>query len=49
MSKKIKIGVLGCASIAERFMIPALMELSKFDLVGVASRTEKNNLPTRRN
>ena len=41
MSKKIKIGVLGCADIAKRFLIPAIIESSGFDLVGIASRTEK--------
>lgn len=39
MSKKINIGVLGCANIAERFVIPAINELSdKFKLCGIASR-----------
>lgn len=38
-AKKIKIGVLGTASIAVRSIIPALQDLSnKFELVGVASR-----------
>ena len=40
MSNKIKIGVLGCANIAQRSVIPALKNLSaKFELVGVASRS----------
>lgn len=43
MSKKINIGVLGCANIAKRFIIPAICELEdKFNLVGIASRTEKS-------
>lgn len=37
---KIKIGVLGCASIAERMMIPAILNSECFQLVAVASRTE---------
>lgn len=37
--KKIKIGVLGCAAIAERSMIPAIQSLpEQFELVAVASR-----------
>jgi len=40
MSKKIKIGVVGCASIADRSVIPAILHLSdKFELVSVASRS----------
>lgn len=40
--KKIKIGVIGCANIAERSVIPAIQNLSSyFELVGVASRTEE--------
>ena len=38
--KKIRIGVLGCANIAHRSMIPAILSLTdKFELVAVASRT----------
>lgn len=40
MSKKIKIGVLGCADIAERMVLPAIKELDDFELVGVASRSK---------
>jgi len=41
MKAKINIGVLGCANIAKRFMIPTLNELSEhFNLIGVASRAE---------
>ena len=39
--KKINIGVLGCANIAERFIIPTLKEMDEFNLVGIASRTEE--------
>jgi len=40
MSQKIKIGVLGCAKIAQRSVIPAIKSLSdKFQLVAVASRS----------
>lgn len=40
MDKKIRIGVMGCADIAQRLVIPAIQQLSeKFKLVGVASRT----------
>lgn len=39
----IRIGVLGGASIAERYIIPAIQQMSEnFKLVGVASRTEEN-------
>lgn len=38
--KKIRIGVLGCANIAHRSVIPAILSLpEKFELVAVASRT----------
>jgi len=40
MSKKINIGVLGCANIAERFIVPTINELDQnFNLIGIASRT----------
>ena len=38
---KMRLGLLGCASIARRHMIPAAIELGLFDLVAVASR-DKN-------
>jgi len=39
---KIKIGVLGCAHIAKRSMIPAIKELTDtFELVAIASRTQE--------
>lgn len=38
--RKIRIGVLGCANIAHRSMIPALLSIpDQFELVAVASRT----------
>jgi dTDP-3,4-didehydro-2,6-dideoxy-alpha-D-glucose 3-reductase len=41
MNKK-NIGVLGCAKIAERFLIPSIVELSEnFNLIGIASRTKE--------
>lgn len=45
MNQKIRIGVLGCAAIAERSMIPAILDLPEyFELIAVASRTpEKAN------
>ena len=42
MCNKIKIGVLGCASIAEKAILPAINSLSEhYKLVGIASRTKK--------
>ena len=45
MSNRINIGVLGCANIADRYVIPAINELNdRFALIGIASRTgEKAN------
>ena len=46
MSKKIKIGILGCAQIAGRSVIPAIQELEDlFEVVGVASRQESTVQP----
>lgn len=44
-AKPIKVGILGCANIAQRSIIPEILKLSKlFDLVGIASRdTAKAN------
>lgn len=40
---RLNIGVLGCANIAERFLIPAIISLpDEFTLTAVASRTEAN-------
>jgi NDP-hexose-3-ketoreductase len=41
MEKKINIGVLGCANIAKRYIIPSICKNSLFQLVGVASRSKK--------
>ncbi|WP_029935173.1 Gfo/Idh/MocA family protein [Thiomicrospira pelophila] len=35
---KIKIGILSCASIARRFVIPAIKQTPSFELYGIASR-----------
>lgn len=41
MFNKIRIGVLGCAHIAKRYVLPSLLDLDKyFILSGIASRTE---------
>lgn len=37
--KKLKIGVLGCANIAKRSVIPAILSIPEFELVAIASRT----------
>lgn len=43
MSKKINIGILGCANIAKKFIIPAICELEdEFNLVGIASRSNES-------
>jgi predicted dehydrogenase len=39
MSDKIKIGVMGCANIAKRFLIPAINNHNSFELCGIASRS----------
>lgn len=42
MSDIINIGVLGCANIAERFIIPTINDLKdNFNLIGIASRSKK--------
>ncbi|PKP45430.1 MAG: gfo/Idh/MocA family oxidoreductase [Bacteroidetes bacterium HGW-Bacteroidetes-12] len=38
--QKLKIGILGCANIAKRSVIPAILSTPNFELVAVASRTE---------
>jgi len=41
--KRIRIGIMGGASIAERLMIPAILSLpDQFELVAIASRTKEN-------
>jgi predicted dehydrogenase len=37
--QKLKIGVLGCANIAKKSVIPAILSISDFELVAVASRS----------
>jgi len=39
--KKINIGILGCANIAQRFIIPALNEMEEFNIIGIASRSKE--------
>jgi len=38
---KLKIGVLGCANIAQRSVIPAIESITDFELVAIASRTKE--------
>jgi dTDP-3,4-didehydro-2,6-dideoxy-alpha-D-glucose 3-reductase len=38
--KKIRVGILGCANIAERYAIPAFKSLPTVELVAIASREE---------
>ncbi len=38
---KIKIGVIGCANVAERCMMPAIKAIDDFELIAVASRTKE--------
>jgi len=38
---QLRIGVLGCASIAKKSVIPAILTINEFKLVAVASRTDK--------
>lgn len=40
MVEKIRIGVLGCSSIAERSVIPAIIRNDRFELVAVGSRSK---------
>lgn len=42
MNKQLRIGVMGCANIAQRLMLPAIQSLpTEWELVGIASRTEE--------
>ena len=41
MSDKIRIGILGCADIANRLVIPNIIQTDKFDVVAIASRSIK--------
>lgn len=38
---KLKIGILGCANIAKRSVIPAILAIPEFELIAIASRTEQ--------
>lgn len=38
--KKINIGILGCANIAKRFILPSLQEMEEFNIIGIASRSQ---------
>ena len=39
MKKRVKIGILGCANIAKRSVVPAILDLKNhFELIGIASR-----------
>ncbi len=40
-TEKINIGVIGCANIAEKYIVPALMKSEKFKIIGVASRAKE--------
>lgn len=44
MSNMIKIGVLGCANIAKKFLIPAINKNSNFELMGIASRSKDKSI-----
>ncbi len=37
----INIGIIGCANIAQRFIIPTLKEMEEFNILGIASRTKE--------
>ena len=39
--KQINIGILGCANIAQRFIIPTLRNMEEFNITGIASRTKE--------
>ena len=41
MPRKYRIGILGCASIAERYLIPNIIKSPKYVIEGVASRSSK--------
>ena len=39
--KKIRIGIMGCADIAQRLMIPSLLQMpEQFEVAAIASRTK---------
>lgn len=39
--KKLNIGIVGCANIAKRFIIPTLKEMEEYNIIGIASRTKE--------
>jgi predicted dehydrogenase len=42
MNKKLRIGIMGCAAIAKRLMIPAMIQQNElFEITGIASRTKE--------
>ena len=41
MTKKINIGVIGCANIADKYVLPALLQSANFNIVGIASRNKE--------
>lgn len=43
VKNKIKIGILGCSSIAERQVIPAIKLSDRFELIAVASRSKEKS------
>jgi NDP-hexose-3-ketoreductase len=42
-TQKIRVGVIGCANIARRSLIPALIAHPQFELVAIASRSEEKS------
>ena len=41
MKKKVNIGILGCANIADRYVIPAISSLNQYyNIIGIASRSQ---------
>jgi len=42
--KKLRIGVIGCANIAEKYVIPAIKESKEYELIAIASRTNEEKL-----
>lgn len=41
MFRKLNIGILGCANIARKFIIPTLKEMMEFNIIGIASRSQE--------
>jgi dTDP-3,4-didehydro-2,6-dideoxy-alpha-D-glucose 3-reductase len=42
MSRVLRVGILGCANIAEKFLIPAFQSSKEYSIVGIASRSQKS-------